>query len=167
MSYINGLDQSEDESQARECFLCQAIELAGDEEQRQQRLVLVNDKRGLLLLNRYPYTNGHLLIAPYQHVSGISDLDESQRCGLMDLVSFASRLLNAAMNPQGMNIGINIGRCAGAGLPGHIHIHVVPRWNGDVNYMQVVGGIRVIPQSLEAGYQLLKDTARKLSIENS
>lgn len=109
------------------------------------------------MLNRYPYTNGHLLAAPHEHIGDISDLSPAQRSGLMELSELGGRLLRTAMQPQGLNIGMNLGRCAGAGLPGHAHMHIVPRWNGDVNFMQTIGQVRVIPQALEASYQMLKE----------
>ncbi len=172
MSYINGLGKEESEQpnssgESRDCFLCQAWESAPDANERRQRLIVKHDDRGLLLLNRYPYTNGHLLVAPRRHVGDISDLDRQERYGLMDLVAYANRLLQVAMNPQGMNVGMNIGRCAGAGLPGHVHIHIVPRWNGDVNYMQVIGGVRVIPQALEVCYEQLLGGIEKLQAADS
>jgi len=160
IAYIQGLSPEEKPTET-DCFLCEAAASDTDTD-RQDRLVLLHDDRGMLLLNRYPYTNGHLLIAPPQHVGDLSDLSAAQRHGLMDLADLATRLLRRAMNPQGFNIGINLGRCAGAGLPGHVHMHVVPRWSGDINYMDTLGGIRVIPQALENTQQLLTDTLAQL-----
>lgn len=157
MAYINGLDDGDDPSNpGGGCFLCDAARQDLDDGQLVERLVLLRDERGLLMLNRYPYTNGHLLAAPQAHVGDLSDLSAKQRAGLMELCELGTRLLRKAMNPQGLNLGMNFGRCAGAGLPGHAHMHVVPRWNGDVNFMQTVGQIRVIPQALEESYKLLK-----------
>lgn len=159
MEYIRqlGLDADSKHSPLNQkCFLCDAIEHPD-----KQHLVLVNDDRGLILLNKYPYTNGHLLAAPRQHVELLSDLSPDQRADLMELTQLSDELLRLAMNPQGMNIGINIGRCAGAGLPSHIHVHIVPRWSGDTNYMETVGQVRVIPQALEESYDLLADTLAK------
>ena len=119
-------------------------------------LILLSDERGTLMLNRYPYTNGHMLAAPHDHVGDISDMTAVQRAGLMELCEHGSRLLRKTMNPQGINIGMNLGRCAGAGLPGHAHMHVVPRWSGDVNFMQTIGQVRVIPQALEESFRMLK-----------
>ena len=144
------------------CFLCAAVAGAGDDTSVARRLVLVDDARGLVVLNKYPYTNGHLLAAPREHVESLSDLSAEARAGLMELTALCERLLRAAMNPQGLNVGVNMGRCAGAGLPGHLHVHIVPRWNGDTNFMAVVGQVRVMPQSLEESYDLLAATLRKL-----
>jgi ATP adenylyltransferase len=158
MAYISGLDADEAASGSAEgCFLCDAAVEGLDDAQHENLLVLLRDKRGVLMLNRYPYTNGHLLAAPHAHVGDISELTPAQRAGLMELCELGSRLLRKTMNPQGINIGMNIGRCAGAGLPGHVHMHIVPRWNGDVNFMHTVGQVRVIPMALEASFKMLKD----------
>ncbi len=129
------------------CFLCDAAQFPIDSDDARRRFVLLNDHRGMILLNLYPYTNGHLLVAIGAHLGDLTDLTPQQRADIMELTALAENLLRAAINPQGINIGINLGRCAGAGLPGHLHVHVVPRWNGDVNFMQTVGHVRVIPQA--------------------
>ena len=160
LSYIQGLDS--DHKRTNACFLCEAAAAELTPQAMAERLLLVRDDRGMLLLNRYPYTNGHLLIAPIEHVADLSDLSPSARAGLMELADLGNRLLKAAINPQGMNLGMNLGRCAGAGVPGHCHMHVVPRWNGDVNFMDIVGNVRVIPQALEESYATLRDTLESL-----
>ncbi len=147
MSYIRQLD---DADQSSACFLCDASKSPDRE-----HLVLRSDDAGMLLLNKYPYINGHLLIAPHEHVGFLSDLSPAARAGLMEMTELAERALRVAMNPHGINVGINIGRCAGAGVPGHIHIHVLPRWNGDTNFMSTIGQVRVIPQALDACYEQL------------
>ena len=158
MGYVSGLSEAESQaSKPAGCFLCEAADKGLDEGCKRDRLILLNDDRGVLMLNRYPYTNGHLLAAPHEHTGDISDLNANQRAGLMELSELGTRLLRKTMGPQGINIGMNLGRCAGAGLPGHAHMHVVPRWSGDVNFMQTVGNIRVIPQALEASYEMLRD----------
>ncbi|MEX0887096.1 MAG: HIT domain-containing protein [Phycisphaeraceae bacterium] len=139
------------------CFLCDAARAGLDDAERRDRLVLLRDDRGVLLLNRYPYTNGHILAAPAEHVPSLTDMTAAQRAGLIELCELATRLLETAMNPQGVNLGMNIGRCAGAGLPGHAHMHIVPRWNGDVNFMHVIGHVRVIPEALESSYAALSE----------
>ena len=156
MAYISQLDSDGSETHGpATCFLCESAAVkTGDDEQR-RRLVLLNDDRGQILLNRYPYTNGHLLVAPGDHLADLCDLTAASRGDLIELVNLAEMLLRAVFNPQGINIGINLGRCAGAGLPGHLHVHVVPRWSGDTNFMHTVGQVRVIPDALEASYQQL------------
>lgn len=157
MAYISGLDDgAPTPPKDGACFLCDAAADGLSDSELERMSVLLRDERGILMLNRYPYTNGHLLVAPHVHFGDISDLSAEQRAGLMELCELAVRLLRKTMSPQGINIGMNLGRCAGAGLPGHAHMHVVPRWNGDVNFMQAVGGIRVIPQALEESYKMLK-----------
>ncbi|MCC7407558.1 MAG: HIT domain-containing protein [Phycisphaeraceae bacterium] len=162
MEYVRQLGPHDDK-QGGGCFLCEA--LAAVEAKEGERaaamrghLTLLADARGGIVLNKFPYTTGHLLIAPRQHVADLTDLDPRQRAELMELVVLAEQLVRTAYNPQGLNIGVNIGRCAGAGLPGHIHLHVVPRWSGDSNFMQTIGHVRVIPQALEQSYELLAGT---------
>lgn len=166
MAYISGLDAGDspsDTAGGSGCFLCDAADESLGEEDLVRMLVLKRDERGILMLNRYPYTNGHLLAAPHEHVGDISDLTADQRAGLMELCELGSRLLRETMQTQGINIGMNLGRCAGAGLPGHVHMHVVPRWNGDVNFMQTVGQVRVIPQALEESFSMLKSRLNHMS----
>ncbi len=134
------------------CFLCEA---AREPENDRCHLVVARTASALLMLNRYPYVNGHLLVAPYAHVAQLGDLPSDHRADMLELALHGQHLLENAMNPQGFNIGFNIGHCAGAGLPGHIHMHIVPRWNGDINFMTTVGQVRVIPQAIDAAYEQL------------
>lgn len=120
-----------------------------------RNMVLHRSAHAMILLNRYPYTNGHLMVAPGRAVADLPMLSREERADMMELIVLAERLLTAAMNPQGVNIGINIGKCAGAGLPGHLHVHLVPRWAGDTNFMSVIGSVRVVPQALEEVYEEL------------
>lgn len=112
--------------------------------------VIVRDDHGMILLNKYPYSNGHLLVALGEPRPTLLDYDEAQRAALWKLVDRAMALMQRAIEPQGVNVGINQGRAAGAGVPSHLHVHLVPRWSGDTNFMSVVGNVRVIPASLEA-----------------
>jgi ATP adenylyltransferase len=144
------------------CFLCDAAKATMGSAEAKDRLVLWRDARGVILLNRYPYTNGHLLVSAEAHAGDLLDLTPEQRAGLMELTALAEELLRTAINPQGINIGANIGRSAGAGVPGHLHLHVVPRWAGDVNFMQTVGQVRVIPQALEESYTHLAEVMGKI-----
>lgn len=145
------------------CFLCDLADDDLTEDRYPHALLLLRDPRGMLLLNRYPYTNGHLLIAPTEHLADLTNMTPRQQTDLMTLTDLACRTLQAAMNPQGMNVGMNLGRCAGAGVPGHAHLHVVPRWHGDANFMQVLADVRVVPQSLDNTYAQLKDALDKLA----
>jgi len=158
INYIAGLSPSDaPRPETDGCFLCDAAAEGLTEQEQRDRMVLVRDERGVLLMNRYPYTNGHLLAAPLDHVADLSDMSAEARAGLMELGELGGRLLRRAMHAQGVNLGMNLGRCAGAGVPGHAHLHIVPRWEGDVNFMAVTGHVRVIPQALEDSYAALLD----------
>lgn len=133
------------------CFLCQA---AG-QEPNPAALLLEGDRLAMTLLNRFPYSNGHLLICPARHVAGLDALTEEEWKGLALRLARWPILLTQTMRAQGFNIGLNLGAVAGAGVPGHLHWHIVPRWNGDVNFMATLAGARVIPQALEAAWDLL------------
>lgn len=137
----------------KDCFLCTCSKVP---EKDADHLVLVRTPTCLLMMNRYPYVNGHLLIAPYRHVPQLGDLEPQERSEMMELIVQGQSMVEKAMNPQGFNIGVNIGRCAGAGVPGHVHAHVVPRWNGDINFMSVIGNVRIIPQALEETFRQLQ-----------
>lgn len=163
ISYLKGLvddpaekAQDDVEGGSGSCFLCAAFDEL-DEAQSRKRMILLADERGSLVMNRYPYSNGHLLVSPRKHVADISELSADERAGLMELADVGNRLLRKAMHCQGVNLGMNLGRCAGAGVPGHCHMHLVPRWNGDTNFMQACAGARVIPQALEESYAMLAE----------
>lgn len=144
---------------ATDCFLCQAAATDGGIERAADRWRFILGRTGktVTLLNRYPYNNGHLLVAPKRHVSRIDLLTAEERMELFDAISFWVGKLEKAMNPDGFNVGLNLGRSAGAGLPGHLHWHLVPRWNGDTNFITTVGSAKVIPQSMEALWELLAE----------
>lgn len=137
--YIRDIGKSD------ECFLCH--DLAHPEEDP-ENLVLWRTERSIVVLNRFPYNNGHLLIAPARHIATLEETSQDEMLEVMKLIREAQRALMLAIRPCGFNVGLNFGRCAGAGLPGHMHIHVVPRWDGDTNFMCVCSDTRVISQSL-------------------
>jgi ATP adenylyltransferase len=149
MDYIRSLDQG-----PATCFICDALS-AGTAEEKKSRLVLWSTAHSIVIINRYPYTNGHLLVAPRAHKADLEELTTEEQLDLTAVTIEAVKLLKRAISPQGFNVGINLGRCAGAGLPGHLHQHVVPRWNGDTNFMSVVGEIRVVPQAMSQLYDEL------------
>ena len=128
------------------CFLCEAA-AAADESARRDRLVLWQTEHTVVLLNRYPYANGHLLAAPRRHLADLEELSPAEVADLGAQTVEVVRLLKSAVSAQGFNVGINLGRIAGAGVPGHLHQHVVPRWGGDTNFMHVVGGVSVVPET--------------------
>ncbi len=145
--YIRGLEKNE------ECFLCH--NLAHPEEDA-ENLVLWRTGRSIVVMNRFPYNNGHLLVAPARHVAGFEETSDEEMLELVKLVRESQRVLSLAIGPHGFNIGLNFGRCAGAGLPDHMHIHIVPRWNGDTNFMCVCSDVRVISESLQELWAELK-----------
>jgi ATP adenylyltransferase len=150
MDYIRGIDKGD----AGDCFLCQAV-AANTPEERKSRLVLWSSQHSIVVINRYPYTNGHLLVAPKAHKADFEELTAEEHADLAEQTKAILRLLKDAMSPQGFNIGINLGRCAGAGVPGHLHQHIVPRWAGDTNFMSVVADTRVVPQAMTQLYDEL------------
>jgi ATP adenylyltransferase len=119
-------------------------------------LIVYRGETGYLVLNRYPYNPGHLLAVPYREVPRLQDLDATERAELMELIIRAQDMLEAAMRPDGFNIGFNIGRTGGAGIPTHLHAHIVPRWNGDNNFLPVIGKTRSLPQALDATWEVLR-----------
>ena len=153
MDYIRSLEKHDD---GGACFLCAAAGAAPEErELRKRLLVLWSSEHCIVIINRYPYTNGHLLIAPKAHQAEMEQLSREQVLDLQLQTIESLKLLKRAMSPQGFNIGINLGRCAGAGLPGHVHQHIVPRWAGDTNFMSVVGDVRIVPQAISQLYDEL------------
>jgi ATP adenylyltransferase len=133
------------------CIFCTAL-AAGDD---RQSLVVYRGTRAFLILNAYPYASGHLMAALVRHGGGLLEADGQEMAEAMALVQRGMRALAATYRPDGFNVGVNEGRVAGAGVPEHLHVHVVPRWNGDTNFMPVVGDTRVLPEALEVTYDRL------------
>jgi ATP adenylyltransferase len=133
------------------CFLCEAFRGAGDRE----TLLLKRGAVCAVIMNRYPYNNGHLMIAPYRHTEHLEELSAEESREMMQLTTLSIRVLKEVMKPEGFNIGMNLGEIAGAGLKDHLHSHVVPRWGGDTNFMPVLADTRVIPQALLELYDRL------------
>ena len=127
------------------CFLC---DIRDRPDRDEANLVIWRGKRALTVLNRFPYTGGHSLIAPFDHVADLDGVADETVLEMMGMVRDAQKALAEAIGAMGFNVGMNVGRCAGAGLPGHLHVHVVPRWSGDTNFMSVFGDVRVIPDAL-------------------
>lgn len=120
-----------------------------------ENLILFRGKTAFVMMNRFPYTSGHLMVAPYKHTANLDELDNEELLEIHQLVARCCRWLKAAYKAQGFNIGVNLGEAGGAGIPTHAHWHIVPRWSGDTNYMTTVGQTRVLPQSLEDTYDRL------------
>ena len=134
------------------CILCSAISQNNDD----KNLIVYRSKKSFIMLNRYPYNNGHLLIIPYNHLSDIGMLSDEEMLEMMKLTAFSIQILKDKFSSEGFNIGLNLGKIAGAGINDHIHIHIVPRWEGDVNFMPVLSNTKVISQSLEECHKILK-----------
>ena len=147
--YIEAPKENENTSET----LFEDLPKRGDDE---ANYILYRAKFCYLVLNAFPYNAGHLLAIPYRAVQHLSDLTAEERCDLMDLLAFAEDLLKRALKPDGINLGINLGKAAGAGIPQHLHVHIVPRWNGDTNFMPVIGETRVLPLALKDMWRRLK-----------
>jgi len=152
IGYIQGLNKSSD------CFICQNLANPQDDD---KNLVLWRSSCCLVILNRFPYNNGHLLIAPARHIPDLEKATDEELLEMTRLVRESQRALSLALKPHGFNVGMNFGRCAGAGLPEHLHIHLVPRWDGDTNFMSVCGDTDVISQSLNELFEQLKQVSKE------
>ncbi|MBX3111139.1 MAG: HIT domain-containing protein [Fimbriimonadaceae bacterium] len=141
-----------DETAKGGCFFVE-LPLRADD---RANLLLYRGQRAFVMLNAFPYTSGHLMVAPYKHTADLDELDDDELLEINQLVAAAVRWVSAAYKPQGFNIGVNLGSAGGAGVPSHIHWHIVPRWSGDTNFMTTVGDVRVIPQDLHESYDLLR-----------
>lgn len=135
------------------CFICHNLQAPQDDD---KNLVLWRTKKSIVILNRFPYNNGHLLIAPARHIRELDQATNEELLEMITLVRESQKALSLAIKPHGFNVGMNSGRCAGAGLPEHLHIHIVPRWDGDTNFMSVCSDTKVISQSLTELLQQLK-----------
>lgn len=152
MEYILS-DQNEED-----CIFCPGDDRGLDEE----RLILYVGPLSMVIMNRFPYSNGHLLVAPIKHVAALESLSQKQILDLMVTLRNAIDILKKSMNPEGFNVGLNLGRVAGAGLEQHLHFHIVPRWNGDTNFMTLFGEVRVIPEHIVETYKRLRPGFEKL-----
>jgi len=127
------------------CVFCVAQNQTDDNES----LIAFRGGRAYIILNRYPYASGHLMVVPFEHAASLEDVEESTRAEMMELTTRAMKALRGVYHPHGFNVGVNIGEAAGAGVLGHVHIHIVPRWNGDTNFISTLGDVRVLPEALE------------------
>ncbi|MFQ5343742.1 MAG: HIT domain-containing protein [Anaerolineae bacterium] len=151
MEYLQG-------EHVESCIFC---EKPAEEDDR-ANFLLYRGEHAYILINIYPYSNGHLMVAPYAHVAQLTDLDEAVRVEIMELTTLCTRLLSHTSHPTGFNLGANMGKAAGAGFDEHFHMHIVPRWLGDTNFMPVVGNTRVIPESLDETYERLKQALAEI-----
>ena len=155
INYIQGLDKPGD------CFICRNRDNPRDDD---KNLVLWRSGNSIVILNRYPYNNGHLLIAPARHIGELDQATDEELLDMTKLIRESQKALSLAIKPHGFNVGMNFGRCAGAGLPEHLHIHVVPRWSGDTNFINVCSDADVISQSLIELLDLLKQVSAEYSL---
>jgi ATP adenylyltransferase len=150
LQYIKG-------SKPEECIFCAKPAL--DDE---SALIVRRGERCFVMLNAFPYTSGHVMVAPYEHTADLAGLDEPTALELMTLTQESIRAIGVAYSPEGFNVGANLGTVAGAGVADHVHVHVVPRWEGDTNFMSAIGEVRVLPESLEDTQRSLKDAFASL-----
>jgi len=135
----------------KDCVFC----VAPKENRDRENLILYRGKTCYVIMNRNPYNPGHVMVNPYRHIPSIEDMTDEEMVESMKLVRLSIRAIREAMNPDGFNVGVNIGKVAGAGMAAHLHIHIVPRWNGDTSFMPVLADVQVIPEALEETYDKL------------
>jgi ATP adenylyltransferase len=147
--YVSHPDTGRDD---KGCVMCNLIAATDD----RAALVLERTPATIAVMNLYPYGSGHLMVAPMRHVASYEDLSDDENVELARAQLRALKAIRSAYGPDGVNVGANLGRAAGAGVPGHLHVHLLPRWNGDTNFMTTIAETRVLPESLQAGYDKLK-----------
>lgn len=147
MEYILKAKEGEDES----CIFCSRIKQKFDK----KNLILHRSQKAFIIMNRFPYNNGHLMVVPNRHIGDLMELSSGEKSELFSLLQLSIKALNRVMAPHGFNIGMNLGRVAGAGIEDHLHFHIVPRWNGDTNYMPVISNTKVVSEALDKSYEKL------------
>lgn len=154
MEYILKAKEGEDEA----CIFCSRIRQKTD----QKNLILTRSNLSFIIMNRFPYNNGHLMVVPYKHSGNILDLTSEEQGDLFQLIQLSVKALTQVMAPHGFNVGMNLGRVAGAGVDDHLHYHIVPRFNGDTNFMPIIGDTKVISEALDKTYHKLLNAIRKM-----
>lgn len=158
MSFVSGEHRSDG------CLFCR---VDAETERDAENLLLTRNGGALMMLNRYPYTSGHLMVAPRRHTAGFAELKPDEGADLQALLQLGVRALTAVYGPEGFNIGANLGEAAGAGIAEHLHFHIVPRWCGDTNFMSAVGGARVLPECLDETHARLAEAVKGLLAEQT
>jgi ATP adenylyltransferase len=143
------------------CIFC------ADESKDEENMVVYRSEYCFVIINKYPYNNGHLMVVPNRHIKQLNDLAEVEMTDLFNIVKLTEKVIIKEYNPEGINIGINIGKAAGAGIDEHLHVHLVPRWNGDTNFMTTISETRVIPEDLNETYNLVKNQFNNVVKGNS
>ncbi len=143
------------------CIFCSAV----SQEDSPENLIVKRGQWVFVILNRFPYTSGHLMVVPYQHTSSLVELSAPCRAEMMELSTESIEVLKQVYHPQGFNLGMNLGESAGAGIVDHLHMHIVPRWSGDTNFMSTVGGVRVLPEELEETFRRVKEVWERIKSE--
>jgi ATP adenylyltransferase len=144
-----------------DCIFCTSSDTSKDK----GKLVLCRGKNAFVMMNKFPYNNGHLLIAPYRHIGDFPELTDAELLDMQKLLGLCIKAIKASMHPQGFNIGVNLGRVAGAGVEDHVHYHLVPRWSGDTSFLPIFGEVKVISEALDKTYDRLKEEFDKLTSE--
>ena len=162
LAYIASTKDEDQKQNADGCFLCRYRD-AGETADA-ENFVLARGAASIVVLNRFPYNNGHLLVAPLVHKGTLGELDDAEMLDCMRQLQRMIEVYRKVISAEGFNIGLNLGRIAGAGLPGHLHWHLVPRWSGDTNFMPVLADVNVIPQSLQALHALVREELQRTSI---
>jgi len=142
-----------EKKEAAGCIFCTRLERKNDQED----LILWRGKHAVVFMNRFPYNNGHLMVMPNRHLAGLDELSEKEALEIHELMAFCLAGLRKVMNPDGFNIGLNLGKVAGAGVDDHLHWHIVPRWSGDTNFMPVISETKVMPEHLQSVYKQLRE----------
>ena len=152
-TYVSSMSPADSTSHRESCLFCRVASESDDA----RNYVVLRAERSFILLNRYPYTTGHLMIAPYAHVATLEEADAATLEEIMRLAQRAEKALRAVYRPSGLNLGFNIGESAGAGIAGHIHMHALPRWAGDTSFITTISETRVLPEALETTYEKLRE----------
>ncbi len=158
--YIEGFKNENHKKE--ECFFCDAITNISESI---ERLVVHRSSHCFVVMNKFPYNSGHLLVAPNRHIASFQDLDILELTNIMSVLQVSEKILTALYKPQGFNIGANLGRAAGAGVPSHLHFHIVPRWNGDTSFMSTIGDIKVVSESIQKAQEQISLAFQKFSDE--
>ncbi len=155
-AYIKNISEEEKSGRKRSCVFCSVVKRSDEE-----GLILIRGRHSFVIMNLFPYNTGHVMVVPLRHVDDFTKLSLKELCEMHMLVEVSINALRKAFQPHGFNIGINLGRVAGAGIEDHIHVHIVPRWNGDTNFMPVIGNVKVIPQDVRETYSYLRPFFRE------